>query len=272
MIHPLDGVVLGVVEGLTEYLPVSSTGHLILAAHALGLSGEGVKAFEVVIQAGAVAAVLGLYRRRVRSMWRGLWGRDAEGRRLLERLSLSFMPAAVAGLVLHRWIKSTLFGVGPVVLALAAGGVVMIVADRSLGARSRAASRGIESLSTREAFVVGLIQCLSLWPGTSRSMVTILAPMAMGLSATAAAEYSFLLALPTLGAATAFDAIRHRGALATDVGAGALALGFVAAALVAALTIRALVRYLTRRGLAPFGWYRIALAAAVWCVSEMSVV
>ena len=264
MISPLQSAILGTIEGLTEYLPVSSTGHLILAAHALGLSGEGVKAFEVVIQAGAVAAVAGLYRQRVQSMWRGLWGQDATGRRLLVNLTVSFLPAAIVGLALHRWITSMLFGVRPVALALAVGGIAMVLSQRWLMVRSQVGARGIESLTSREALVVGLAQCLSLWPGTSRSMVTILAAMALGLSATSAAEYSFLLALPTLGAATLFDAIHSRGVLASEVGAGALVLGFVTAAAVAALAIRGLVHYLTRHGLAPFGWYRIGLAAAIW--------
>ena len=264
MIRPLDGVILGFVEGVTEYLPVSSTGHLILAARALGVSGEGVKAFEVVIQAGAVAAVAGLYRQRMQSMWRGLWGQDATGRRLLAHLVVSFLPAAIAGLALHRWITATLFGVRPVALALAVGGIAMVLSQRWLMARSQAGARGIDSLTPRAALVVGLAQCLSLWPGTSRSMVTILAAMALGLSATSAAEYSFLLALPTLGAATLFDAIHARGVLASEVGAGAVALGFMTAAMVAALSVRGLIRYLTRHGLAPFGWYRIALAAAIW--------
>ena len=264
MISPFESVILGVVEGLTEYLPVSSTGHLILVVHALGLSGEGVKAFEVVIQAGAVAAVVGLYRPRVQSMWHGLLGRENDGRQLLANLMMSFVPAAIAGLALHRWITSALFGVKPVVLALAVGGIAMVLSQRWLTARSQARARGIESLMPREALVIGLAQCLSLWPGTSRSMVTILAAMAMGLSATSAAEYSFLLALPTLGAATLFDAIHARHVLASEVGIGAVVLGFLTAAAVAALAIRGLVRYLTRHGLTLFGWYRIMLAAVVW--------
>src|SRR3989338_3054951 len=145
MIQPLDAVILGVVEGLTEYLPVSSTGHLILTAHALGLRGEGVKTFEVVIQCGAIAAVLGLYRRRGGSMWRGVAGRDPQGRTLLRNLALSCLPAVVAGLALHRTIKAHLFSTWPVVWALAVGGILMIVADRWLRSTQQPAQRTLDS-------------------------------------------------------------------------------------------------------------------------------
>jgi undecaprenyl-diphosphatase len=268
MISPLQALLLGILEGLTEYLPVSSTGHLILASHWLGLEGEAVKTFEVVIQAGALGAVLALYRDRVAAMARGLAGRDAAGRALAVNLAVSFLPAAAAGLLLHRAIKAHLFTGRAVVAALALGGVMMLVVDRRLRARGRAPGRSVESITVGEALLIGAAQCLSLWPGISRAMVTLIAGMLVGLPATAAAEYSFLLALPTLGMATVFDAATGGAALLRDVGALSLALGFSAAAVVAALAIRGFVRYLTRRGLAPFGWYRLALAAAVW-LTEM---
>ncbi|PIQ83137.1 MAG: UDP-diphosphatase [Candidatus Omnitrophica bacterium CG11_big_fil_rev_8_21_14_0_20_63_9] len=263
MIEPGHALILGAVEGLTEFLPVSSTGHLILAAHWLGLEGEAVKTFEVVIQAGALGAVLALYRRSVASMWRGLRGQDADGRRLLINLFVSFLPAAIVGLALHKAIKATLFSLGPVIAALALGGVVMIGIDRWLRSRARPA-RELASLTIRDALLIGLAQCLSLWPGTSRAMVTLVAGLLVGLPATAAAEYSFLLALPTLGAATMFDAVRGGGELLDHAGGLSVACGFAMAAVVAALAITGLVRYLTRRGLAPFGWYRLAMALVVW--------
>ena len=268
MISPLHALLLGVLEGVTEFLPVSSTGHLILASHLLGLGGEAVKTFEVVIQAGALLAVLALYRGRVGAMARGMAGRDASGRALAVNLAVSFLPAAAAGLLLHRAIKAQLFTDRAVVAALALGGMIMLAVDRWLRARGRASGRSVESITWREALLIGCAQCLSLWPGTSRAMVTLVAGMLVGLPATAAAEYSFLLALPTLGMATLFDAATGGAALLRDVGALSLALGFGAAALVAGLAVRGFVRYLTRRGLAPFGWYRIALAAAVW-LTEM---
>jgi undecaprenyl-diphosphatase len=268
MIQPVHATLLGVVEGATEFLPVSSTGHLILAAHFLGLHGEAVKTFEVVIQAGALGAVLGLYRSRVVCMWRGFLGHDAAGRGLLANLLVSFLPAAFAGALLHRAIKARLFSVGPVVAALALGGLLMIGVDRWLWAGGRASARTLESITIREALFIGCAQCLSLWPGTSRAMVTIVAGLLLGLPATVAAEYSFLLALPTLGAATLFDAVRGGDALLRDVSLVSIACGFVAAAIVAALAIRGLLRYLTRYGLAPFGWYRVGFSAVVWLVAR----
>ena len=264
MMQPWQALLLGVVEGLTEFLPVSSTGHLILAAHWLGLHGEAVKTFEVVIQAGALAAVLGLYRRRVAGLAAGVLGRSPEGRRLLGNLALSFLPAAAAGLLLHRHIKDLLFHPWPVIAALAVGGVLMILIGRP--SHWVQAGRSLDSLTWRHALVIGLAQCVALWPGTSRAMTTIVAALAVGLPATAAAEYSFLLAVPTLGAATLFDAAQGAGAIGQAGGFLTLGIGFFSAALVASFAIRGLLQSLTRCGLAPFGWYRLGLAAVVWWV------
>lgn len=261
--HPLYAVLLGMLEGLTEFLPVSSTGHLILASHALALGGDSVKTFAVVIQAGALCAVAGLYRARISSMWRGLWGVDPAGRRLLVNLVVGFVPAAIAGLLLHRAIKRMLFSPWPVVAALAIGGVAMIVMDRWCLTNPRRTTT-LESIGTKEALIIGAAQCLALWPGTSRSMVTIVAGLLLGWPSTVAAEFSFLLALPTLGAATLFDFMKGGHALFHDVGLLSLGCGFMTAAVVAVLAIRSFISYLTRHGLAPFGWYRLAVAAAVW--------
>ncbi len=263
-----QAVVLGAVEGVTEFLPVSSTGHLILAACVLRLYGEAVKTFEVVIQAGALAAVLGLYRAHVASMWHGMLGRDARGRRLLTSLMISFLPAAVVGVLLRKAIKARLFGVWPVVWALAVGGVVMILADRWLAGHTRRPDKTLQTVTIPEAVLIGCAQCLALWPGTSRSMVTILAGLVLGWPATVAAEYSFLLALPTLGAATLLDLLTGGRQLFQQVGWASIVCGYLTAGLVAALAIRRFVQYLTRRGLAPFGWYRVGLAAML-CVAGM---
>lgn len=265
-----QAAVLGAVEGLTEFLPISSTGHLILAAHALRLHGAAVKTFEVVIQAGALAAVIGLYRAQMASMWQGLWGRDARGRRLLMLLVVSFLPSAIVGVLLHGVIKAKLFGVWPVVGALAAGGVAMIVMDRWLARGPQPSGKMLQGVTFPEALVIGCAQCLALWPGTSRSMVTILAGLALGWPATMAAEYSFLLALPTLGAATVFDFAAGGHRLFQHVGWGSVVCGYATAGVVAALAIRAFVRYLTQRGLEPFGWYRVVLAAALCAIAALS--
>jgi len=261
-----QAVLLGALEGFTEFLPISSTGHLILASRALRLQGEAVNTFEVVIQAGAVLAVLGLYRVRVAAMWKGWLGRDRAGLQLFRNLFLSFVPSAAAGLLLHDVIKGDLFRPWPVVWALAAGGAVMLGMDRW----HRPAARGqrtIEQLGARDALLIGLAQCAALWPGMSRAMVTLVAGLLLGFRPVAAAEYSFLLALPTLGAATLFDAVTGGARLLEQVGRLSILAGFLTAWLVATVAIRGFIAYLTTRGLAPFGWYRLGLAALIVGIS-----
>ena len=176
-----QAILLGAVEGLTEFLPVSSTGHLILAARRLSLRGDAMNTYEVVIQAGALAAVVGLYWSAILSMWRGLFGKDEKGRRLLLNLLASFVPAGLVGFFFHDLIKGKLFSPWPVVGALAVGGIVMVVIDLRLGKESRKSKRTLGSMTMREALLIGVAQCLALWPGTSRSMVTIAAGMLLGL-------------------------------------------------------------------------------------------
>lgn len=274
-ISPIDAILLGIVEGLTEFLPVSSTGHLILTSSALGLDMDdaGVEAFLVVIQAGALLAVLGRYRQAVGSMLNGLAGRDAAGWHLFTLLLVAFVPVIPVALLFADPIKARLFSPIPVAAALAVGGVAMIALDRY--ARSRqslpeesntyeSAAERFAALTWRAALIVGLAQCFSLWPGTSRAMVTILAAMLVGLSARRAAEFSFLLALPTLGAATVYDLMKNGPAILEATGWTGLALGFGVSCLVAALAMKYFLQFLAARGLAPFGWYRIILAFAIF--------
>ena len=271
----IDAAILGVVEGLTEFLPVSSTGHLILTADALGLpmNDPGVKAFEIVIQAGALFAVIGLYLRRVRAMAVGLTGRDPEGLRLLTQLVVAFLPAAVVGLLAADTIKKHLFHTWPVVAALAVGGVAMIAVEfyRARAARRAGRSptegRSLEMMTLRLALIVGCAQCLAMWPGTSRSMVTIVAALVLGFSPRAAAEFSFLLALPTLGAATLYDLLKEGDKLLAAAGWTGLVVGFVVSMVVAWLAIKGFLAYLTRHGMMVFGWYRIVIACLMaWLV------
>ena len=265
-----DAVILGVVEGLTEYLPVSSTGHLILAADWLGLSrgsrmkSEAVDAFEIVIQLGAILAVVGLYRRRVGQMALGVAGKDRDGLRLFILLIVAFIPAAVVGLAAHKWIKAELFHPLPVVAALAVGGVLMIVVEQLWKRRKTPLIRGLENIRLEHAMIIGAAQILSMWPGTSRSMITILAALIVGLDMVTAAEFSFLLALPTLGAATLYEGYKSHGALAQVAGVDGCLIGLVVSGIVAALAVKMFVRYLTSHGLLPFGVYRILAAAAVY--------
>jgi len=279
-ISPAEAAVLGVIEGLTEYLPVSSTGHLILANNAMGLSRvsekrgpmgrqlekvPAVDAFDIVIQLGAVLAVLGLYRKRVAQMARGLVGRDRIGRGLLVNLAIAFLPAAVVGLLFHHWIKENLFAPLTVALALAVGGVLMIAVEHFFWRRRKATRmEDVGQVRLWQAFVIGLAQCAALWPGTSRSMITIVAALVVGLDRRAAAEFSFLLALPTLGAATVYEGFKSWHVLAESAGPAAILVGLVVSGVVAALAVKGFVRWLTRHGLLAFGIYRIALAGAVF--------
>jgi undecaprenyl-diphosphatase len=264
-----QAAILGAVEGLTEFLPVSSTGHLILAAHAMGLVGGEMNAFEVVIQAGALLAVVWLYRDRVLSLFTGLAQPGSRGRALLAKLIVAFLPAALVGLATHKWIKAHLFGPRPVAIALIAGGLLILVVARWMRERDRTPGVkprfGLDDLPLSAAFLIGIAQCFSLWPGTSRAMATILAALVLGATPVAAAEFSFLLALPTLGMATLFDLVQHHEELTGPAigGPGPLVVGLVVSAIVAAIAIRGFLRYVTRRGLEPFGWYRIALGTLV---------
>lgn len=261
-----QAAILGVVEGLTEFLPVSSTGHLILTAHAMGLVGSVMDSFEIVIQAGALLAVVWLYRGRVGELLAGLVRPHPRGRALLLKLLVAFLPAALVGLATHRWIKEHLFGPHPVTIALFLGGVAILVVERARrGPAGAGTIASVDDLPLRAAFWIGVAQCLSLWPGTSRSMVTILAALLLGATPVVAAEFSFLLALPTLGAATLFDLAKsYRDLIAPELGGPwPLVVGLVVSAIVAALAIRSFLGYLTRRGLGPFGWYRILFAGVL---------
>ena len=273
-----SAAVLGVVEGLTEYLPVSSTGHLILTGHWLGLTklsdergplglkienGPALDAFEIVIQMGAILAVLGLYRRRVGQMLLGGAGRDGKGLRLLGLISVAFLPAAVTGLVLRNPIKEFLFNPTAVAIALFAGGVAMIVVEQIVKRRGRAPTLSIDDMLMRQALIIGLAQCLALWPGVSRSMITIVAALAVGLDILAAAEFSFLLALPTLGAATIYEGWKNWHGLLESAGPDGLVIGLALSGVVAAISVKVLVKWLTGHGLLPFGIYRILLALAL---------
>ena len=263
---PFFALVLGVVEGFTEYLPVSSTGHLVLMSYLLGDSGEGAKAFDIVIQLGAILAVVVHYRALLLERVSGLFTRDPRAISLAVALALGFLPAAVVGVLLRRTIKEHLFGPVPVAFALLVGGIVMIAIERYRKARSRPGLDGLEHVTPRRALLIGVGQCFSLWPGSSRSMCTIVAGQLTGLSTATAAEFSFLLALPTLMAATLYEAVKSRHELMA-AGAGLdLAIGMVISFLVAWAVIAGFLQYLKHRGLEPFGYYRIALAALVFFV------
>lgn len=253
-----QALVLGLVEGVTEYLPVSSTGHLLLAERALGIErSEAADAYAICIQAGAILAVLGLYRARVAQMVRGVMGRDPAGRRLAIQLVAAFLPAAVLGFSFNDAIDAYLFGLWPVVFAWTVGGAAILLL------RGRTGGRVIEELDLRTAFLIGVAQCLALWPGTSRSLATILGGVLLGVSLPAAVEFSFLLGLLTLGAATSYSALKHGEEMVAAFGFAPLAVGFVASAVSAAVSVKWLVGWLQAHGLEVFAFWRIGLAAVV---------
>ncbi|MEZ5382823.1 MAG: undecaprenyl-diphosphate phosphatase [Microthrixaceae bacterium] len=282
---PAKAVVLGVVEGVTEYLPISSTGHLYVTQQLLGVgdtpSTEApADSFAIVIQAGAILAVLVLYRRRIASVFEGLVGRSAEGRTVLVALVVAFLPAAVIGFVFEDSIKSRLFAAWPIVAAWAVGGIaILLLSDRishqqqetqeldSGGAGSTAPTltRGfvgsaLEAITPRQALIIGVAQAAAMWPGTSRSLVTIVAAVLVGLSVPAAVEFSFLLGLLTLGAATAYETLSNGSLLMDSYGGVEIALGLAVAFVTAAAAVTWMVRWLERRTLAVFGWYRLGIA------------
>ncbi len=266
-----DAIILGLVEGITEFLPISSTGHLVLAAYLLGLdSTEDVRrstdAFVIVIQGGAILAVLGLYRTSIWSMVQGVLGRDPRGFRLARNCVVAFLPAALLGPWLDDWIEARLMHPVPVLLALGVGGIIMLLASRrrsSPTASDEQPDLSGADLSLVAALQIGLLQCLAMWPGTSRSMVTILGGMFVGLRPARAAEFSFILGLPTLGGATVYKLIKNvsgdEAHMFEVLGWTPILIGILAALISAALAIKWLVAWLNTHGLALFGWYRIAL-------------
>jgi undecaprenyl-diphosphatase len=261
---PLHAFLLGVLEGLTEFLPVSSTGHLFLLGLLFGHADEATKALDIVMQLGAVIAVIVYYRARLSSIARGVIKREPASLRLLLALALGFLPAGLVGLAFHKFIKSSLMSAGPIAGALIVGGIVMLVIEATRARKGDKGLDGLEHVSPKRALIIGVSQCFSLWPGTSRSMATIAGGQLSGLSTATAAEFSFLLAIPTLGAATVFDLIKHGHEIAAAPG-GAIAL-FVSMSVsfaVALLVIAGFISYLKRFGLAPFGWYRIVLGVVV---------
>ena len=262
MISILDAVLLGIVEGLTELLPVSSTGHLILLSEVLGHEGEAADSLDVVIQLGAVIAVGVYFRERIRATLRGLLSGQGEALRLVAAITAAFIPTAVVGLLFHKWVKEHLFAPIPVAAALAVGGVLMIGVER--WAKDKEAKRSLGSVTVRMGFAIGLCQCLALWPGASRSMTTIVGGRLLGLDTKTSAEFSFLLALPTLGAATVYDFYKNGHLiLAMPSGKAVLAVGLGVSFAVTWLVVALFLRYVGRVGLSPFGIYRIVLAAVV---------
>ncbi len=251
-------LVLGVVEGLTEYLPVSSTGHLHLASHLMGFHGQRADTFDVFIQLGAILAVVWEYRGPLNATLRGLRD-DDRSRRLVWNVLVAFLPSALVGVAMHETITAGLFTPRSVAAALITGAVAMFVVE---SIPHRALVRSPEEVTRRQAVLIGLAQCVALWPGFSRSAATILGGLSVGLDRRAATEFSFYLAIPTMFSATIYDLIVHHTSLeAGDL--GWLLISLATAFVVARVTIRWLLRYVSSHSFHAFAWYRIALGAAV---------
>jgi undecaprenyl-diphosphatase len=254
-----EALLLGIVEGITEFLPISSTGHLLVVGHLIGFGkGEASVAadtYSIAIQFGAILAVMYLYRIRMWSMARGVFGADNEGRAVLTRLILAFLPAAFLGAVFGDALKEKLFGPIPVAIAWCVGGVALLVWKQKPG------TTALTNLSLRNALIIGLAQGLALWPGVSRSLVTLIAALALGLSMSAALEFSFLLGLLTLSAATVLDLSKHGSELVDQFGVLAPSVGFVCAFITALVAVKWMVAYLADHSLRIFGWYRLGVGA-----------
>lgn len=280
-----DAFTLGIVEGVTEYLPVSSTGHLILTNSFLKLDSDAplttkegkvvfnkdmkpytlkdaTNAYAIVIQIGAILAVAILYWKHILIMIAGLLGRNNVGLRLFVNLLVAFMPAAIVGFLFHAAIESYLFGVKPVIFALTVGAILMFVVQKRYQ-QNTSYNRvyvKMEDMRVRQSFLIGALQCVAMWPGTSRSMMTILGGYFVGMNPADSAKFSFLLGLVTLSAASIFKMYKDGEAIVQSLSIAPLALGLVVAFISATLSVKWLVSFLTRKGLTPFAWYRIALA------------
>ena len=263
----LKALVLGVVEGLTEFLPVSSTGHLILAGDLLGFNDEKAKTFDIAIQTGAMLAIVWEYRAKFLGVLAGL-GSDRAAQRFVANLVVAFIPAAVLGLLFGSFIKAHLFTAVPVAAAFIAGALVILWVERTERPVRVAA---VDDMTWRDALKVGFAQCFALIPGTSRSGATIIGAMLFGLSRRAATEFSFFLAVPTLVAAGGYDLYKHRSLLERgDI--AMFAVGGVAAFVSAFLCVRWLLRYVATHDFKPFAWYRIAFGAIVLLTAYTRIV
>jgi undecaprenyl-diphosphatase len=292
-----DAIILGVVEGVTEFLPISSTGHLVLANHFLGLNEEtptasassrlqaedgagnpepeqmtikaAADAYAIVIQIGAIAAVLIICWRRVRAIAMGLLGKDRQGLLLARNLVAAFLPAVGIGLLLEAWIDRYLFNTWPVIAALFAGGLLILGVEGWRRRRQGSDDPGpdLHELTLVQSFMIGLLQCVAMWPGTSRSMMTIIGGYLAGLSPLRAAEFSFLLGLITLSAASVYKGLKTGPALLDVFALGPLLVGVAVAFISAAIAVKWMIGYLGRHGLGIFAWYRMGLALVIlWMI------
>jgi undecaprenyl-diphosphatase len=251
-----SAILLGIVEGLTEFLPISSTGHLILADRLLGFEGPESKLFDIVIQLGAILAVCWVYRERLVRAVAGLATQRTQ-QRFVANIVIGFLPAAFAGVFLYRFIKDVLFSPWVVAVSLIVGGFLILLIERM---RPRPTVTDVDQLSWGTALAVGCCQVLAMIPGVSRAGATIMGAMMLRVDRPAATEFSFFLAIPTMLGAAVYDLYKNRAILSTD-GAVLIAVGFVVAFIAAMFVVRRLVDFVSRHGFGVFAWYRIAIGA-----------
>lgn len=250
-------IILGIVEGLTEFIPVSSTGHLVLAGALLGLP-PGSETFDIVIQLGAILSVVVLYWHRFRGVFQGLIRRDPRDIAFVRNVLIGFLPSMAVGAFAYGAIKAMLETPVIVAVALIVGGILILIIERTV---KQVTTHSVETMRWRTALGIGIVQCLSMIPGVSRSGATIMGALVMGVDRQTAAEYSFFLAIPTMAGATTLALWKARDALDTGH-MGAIALGFIVSFIVAIIVIRWFLGVVSRHGFAPFAWYRIVIGTA----------
>jgi undecaprenyl-diphosphatase len=258
----LIAIILGIVEGVTEFIPVSSTGHLILATELLGFDADKWAAFNVIIQLGAILAIIVLYWRTFWAVLEGLLKGQAISWRFVRNILVAFLPSAILGFLLINKIEALLGNGVVVAVALILGGIAILVIEKLVKPGDII---GVAEMPMKQVVGVGLIQCLAMVPGVSRSGATILGGLSLGVERRTAAEFSFFLAIPTMLGATTLELVKHRDTLmagASGVGLGTVAVGFVVSFVVAIVVVKAFVAYISRHGFAPFAWYRIIAGAA----------
>ncbi|MGF7148759.1 undecaprenyl-diphosphatase [Sphingomonas zeicaulis] len=262
----ITAILLGIVEGITEFLPVSSTGHLILATELLGFKAEDWAVFNIAIQPGAILAIVVLYWRTFLAVLSGLFKGEKHSVAFVRNLLIAFVPAVALGLIFADEIDALLENAVVVAWSLIIGGVAILIIERL--AKTQEVG-GISNVSIGQSLKIGLVQCIAMIPGVSRSGATIMGAMAFGIDRRTAAEFSFFLALPTLTGATVLQLFKHRDAITSDM-MGLIGVGFVVSFIVAVVVVKAFMAVVTRYGFAPFAWYRIIAGASalVWLLAE----
>ena len=257
----LTAILLGIVEGLTEFVPVSSTGHLILASELFGYSAETWATFNVVIQLGAILAVIVLYWRTFWTVLTGMFAREPNAWRFVRNVAVAFLPSAILGFLLIDHIEALLENARVVAIALILGGIAILLIERLV--KFSTAEPGVAALPLRTSLGIGIVQCLSMIPGVSRSGATIMGALTLGVERRTAAEFSFFLAVPTMMGATTLSILKHREEMMSGaVSWGLIGVGFLVSFIVAIVVIKAFIGIVSRYGFAPFAWYRIVAGAA----------